>query len=629
MMVATSLALCAWAGQAGAATVPTRTFVQPAVVDLGVALPGAMKTITVGLALRNAAALDPLIASMSRPDSANFRHFLTPAQFAAQFGQSAAAVAQVVDSLRSFGFNVQAVHSNNLLITASATNAQIAAAFGTTIHAYSQAGVSYEAPAAPAVIPAALAGVVASVAGLSNKPVLLSHRMVTPNTNALAGDAPAAFAMPSAAAPASAPGSYTVLDLAAIYNINPLYAKGYTGAGRTIGIATLAGYDQADAYAYWAALGLPVAPGRITDVPVDGGALSTDGPGSPGSGETTLDVQQSGGVATGANMRVYIAPNTDAGFVDVFAQAVEENLVDVLSVSWGSAEITFDPKLLAQYHQIFQQAAAQGIPVIAATGDAGAYDINRALPYPYCSALLSVDFPASEPYVLGAGGTTLPNTVQHRYGPVTVPTERAWGWDYLKPYITTYYTQALYNRSYLAVGGGGGVSSVYGVPDYQSGLPGLAKTAQAQSLLCGPPVTASGYQDLADLPAHVAGRNLPDISLNADPYSGYLILQGGKVTSEGGTSFVSPQLNGILTLISQGIATSPANPKGRIGFALPQLYGAFKQQGYAAGSPFKAITAGDNEFYPAVATYNPATGLGSLNVDALATTLGAAPAPGR
>jgi kumamolisin len=392
-----------------------------------------------------------------------------------------------------------------------------------------------------------------------------------------------------------------VLDLAAKYNINPLYAKGLTGAGKTIGIATLAGYNQSDAYAYWNQLGLAVSPSRITDVLVDGG--STDGAGSDGAGETTLDVEQSGGVAPGANMRVYLAPNTDSGFIDVFAQAIDENIVDVLSVSWGSPEIFYDGATLDAFHAVFEQAAAQGIPVIAAAGDAGAYDINRNYAYPQCTTLLTVDFPAADSGVLAAGGTTLPNTVQHRYGPVTVPTERAWGWDYLKPYIVTYYGSDLYYASYYLVGGGGGVSVRFGVPSYQAALTGVQKSAGAQSLLCDPTfVGDSGtvYEDLVDLPGGVAGRNLPDVSLNADPYSGY---------------FVAPQLNGILTLISSGLP-------GRVGPINPQLYAAFKAKGYGAGSPFKAIGAGDNEYYKSTGTYNPSTGLGSLDVNALATTLG-------
>lgn len=611
-----------------AATPPSKAFLQAGVKDQGIAAPGNVKSITVSLAARNGAAIDPLIASLNNPSSPNFRQFLTPAQFAAQFGQSPEAVAQVVAYLQSMGFTIDRVHASNLLITAHGTNAQINAAFNTTVHAYTQGGVAYEAPATAAVIPAQFAGIVSGVTGLSNKSFANSHRVAIPNSGALAGDVSLAVTAPSAAAPATGtPGSYTVSDLAAKYNINPLYAKGYTGAGRTIGIATLAGYDQSDVYAYWSMLGLSVASGRITDVAVDGGPLPADGPGSEGAGETTLDVEQSGGVAPGANIRVYLAPNTDSGFIDAFGQAVEENLVDVLSASWGSPEIANDGATLNAYHMIFAQAALQGIPVIASSGDAGAYDINRSFTYPACTTALTVDFPAADPYVLAAGGTTLPNTVIHKHGPVTVTTERAWGWDYLKPYIVDNYGQALYYASYFTVGGGGGVSVDFALPFYQAGLAGVATSAPAQALLCSPAlIGGTTYQLLAVLPAKVPGRNLPDVSLNADPYSGYSIYFGGKLGSgSGGTSFVAPQLNGILTLISQGIAPTVGNPKGRVGFPAPQLYSAFAALGYGAGSPFRAITAGTNEFYPATASYNPATGLGSVDVNQLAATLGATP----
>jgi subtilase family serine protease len=412
-----------------------------------------------------------------------------------------------------------------------------------------------------------------------------------------------------------------VADLAAKYNVNPLYAKGLTGAGKTIGIATLATYDQADVFAYWNSLGLAVAADRITDIPIDTG----EGPvGNDGADETTLDVAQSGGLAPAARIRVYMAPNTSSGFINIFAQALDEDLVDVLSVSWGSPEIFYDgDPSLPVLHNVFKQAAVQGIPVIAASGDAGAYDVNSNVPYPDCSALLTVDYPASYPYVLAAGGTSLPNVSQHKFATVAQPYERPWGGDYMKDYITKYYGLGLYYNEYLAEGGGGGVSVRFARPAFQNGLAGVMTSATAQSLLCGPTVTGGGYADYWDLAPNVAGRNVPDVALNADPASGYLLIFGGKPHEGfGGTSFVAPQLNGIFTLISSGLPATPGNPKGRLGRPAPQLYSAFKTQGYAAGSPFKAITAGDNEYYKAGPNYNPASGLGSLDVTALAATLG-------
>ena len=614
-------ALAAVTGSSQAITLPgatpltkPRVAADPRIVDLGVAAATDVKTVSLSLALRNADQLDAFIAGLGDPASPNFRKFITPQQFAAAYGQSAESVAAVVAYLKSKGFTINKVFGNNLQITATGTNAQIAAAFGSAVHSYSLLGARYQAPATAPIIPAALASVVKAVNGISTKSLFNKRSTALPRTGALAND----IDIKVAGAIGGSAGQYTTVDLAARYNINPLYARGITGAGKTVGIATFAGYLQSDVYAYWNQLGLQVSGNRIVDVLVDGGPSASDGPGSGGAGETTLDVQQSGGVAPGAKVRVYLAPNTDAGFIDVFAQAVDENLVDVLSVSWGTPEVAVDDATLAAFHAVFLQAAAQGIPVIAASGDAGAFDINRGLPYPRCTTLLSVDFPAADPLVLAAGGTTLPNTAPHKYGDVTVPTERAWGWDYLKNYVVTHYGTDTYYSDYLAVGGGGGVSALFGVPSFQKNLAGVQKTATAQSLVCENAVfnNGAGYGDYLDVPGNIAGRNLPDVSLNADPYSGYAVYTNGAWSSRlGGTSFVAPQLNGILTLISAGL-------NGRVGPINPQLYAAFKTYGYGAGSPFKPITAGTNQYYASTAGYNPATGLGSLDVTVLAKVLG-------
>ena len=231
--------------------------------------------------------------------------------------------------------------------------------------------------------------------------------------------------------------------------------------------------------------------------------------------------------------------------------------------------------------------------------------------------------------MLAAGGTTLPHVQAHAYGSITIPQERAWAWDYLRDYIIKYYGQTFYLTNYYPVGGGGGVSVNFAMPSYQVGVPGAASSALGQSLLCNGKIaggpSATTYYDLIDMPARYAGRNLPDVSLNADPYSGYSVYQDGRWSSgSGGTSFVAPQLNGIFTLIAAGVPKTAGNPNGRLGQLQPTLYGMFKAQGYGSGSPFRAITAGTNFFYQSKAAFNPATGLGSLDVANLARSMGLA-----
>ena len=170
------------------------------------------------------------------------------------------------------------------------------------------------------------------------------------------------------------------------------------------------------------------------------------------------------------------------------------------------------------------------------------------------------------------------------------------------------------------------MSVVYPQPAYQQGLAGVMSSAPGQSMFCvTSPTVASGAAtctpgtDIVDLPAGFAGRNSPDLSLNADPETGYALYYNSKwSTGSGGTSFVAPQLNGIFALLTQKLG-------GRVGWPHPQLYSLFKTMGYGATSPFRAITTGTNLYYQAAPNYNPATGLGTLDVSNLATALPVTP----
>ncbi|MBV8500128.1 MAG: S8/S53 family peptidase [Paucibacter sp.] len=577
---------------------------KPAAIDNGPVSATDSTEVALALKVNNLADLQAFVASTVDPSSPNFHKFLKPEQFASRYGQSNAVVHQVTNYLQSQGLTVTRVFSNNLVVMVRGTNAQMASMFSTPIHSFSANGVSFQKPVGNVTVPVALQGVVHAVAGLSTEPRFESRKRKLPaaivptSTTAL---------MPMA----GVPGAYTVKDLANLYNINPLYAKGLTGAGKTLGIMTFASFNLADVSTYWTAMGQSGSTARITVVnTVPGSTISTDG-----DDETTLDVEQAGGVAPGANIVVYEAPNTDAGAIALYTKAITDNIADTLSISWGASEIYYDASAFAAYDNLFLQAAAQGVPIFAASADSGAYDIGNAYPYPHYSSLLAVDFPASSPMVLATGGTTLPMTINLRYGSVTVPTERPWGWDYLQSYIAVNYGMSYYYSNMFPSGGGGGVSVQYPVPSYQAGLPGVQLSAKGQTLYCFSNVASNPCtpgQNLGSLPGGFAGRNVPDVSLNGDPESGYSVYyQGNWITGFGGTSFVAPQLNGVFALISQQVG-------GRVGWLHPQLYGAFRTQGYGSGSPFRAITTGDNLYWHAWNGFNPATGLGSLDVANLA-----------
>ena len=571
--------------------------------DLGATSTSAAQTVSIVLKVQNLAQLEQYVSATVTPGSLFYQQFLSSSQFQQNFAPSNGEVKLIENAMVAQGITVNDVMSNNLVIHATGTTAQFNQLLQTQIHNYFDGVHYFHKPNRPGTIPTTLSDLILVIAGLDNQPQALSHARrvaeATPAVGAVDSVKVSLLATGSTSGTTNGtPGQFTVADVANLYNINPLYRSNITGRGRTIGIATLATFTPSDAYAYWSAVGLKVSQNRITQVHVDGGG------GTDGSDETTLDVEQSGGIAPGAQMIVYDAPNTDAGFIDVFYKAIADNKVDTLSTSWGAPEIAQSPDIITAQHQAFVIAAAQGISIFASTGDAGAYDINDAndgLTYPTCTQTLTVDSPASDPYVTAAGGTTLPNTQVHKYGTVVVPTERPWGWDYLQNYITTNYGSAFYYANYFPVGGGGGVSVNYDMPLYQKFSGGTQTSASGQSLVCA-------GQDLIDLPAGYAGRNLPDVSLNADPYTGYAVYYGGAwIYGYGGTSFVAPQLNGMTSLLSQAAGT-------RVGLLGPQLYTRLSLYGYSKFSPFNAVTTGDNLYWQAGSHYNPASGAGTVNL---------------
>lgn len=571
--------------------------------DLGATPGSTTQTVSIVLKIQNSDQLEQYVAGTVNPNSPFYQQFLSTSAFKANFAPTNGTVKLIENAMKAQGITVNDVMSNNLVIHATGTTDQFNALLQTQIHNYYDGFRYFHKPNRPGTIPKTLADLVLVIAGLDNQPQAKSHTRriaeATPAVGAVEKVKVSLLATGSTSGTTNGtPGQFTVADVANLYNINPLYKNHITGRGRTIGIATLANFSPADAYYYWSSVGLNVSQHRITQVHVDGGG------GTNGSDETTLDVEQSGGIAPDANMIVYDGPNTDAGFIDVFYQAIADNKVDTLSVSWGGPEIAQSTDVMTAQHQAFIVAAAQGISIFASAGDAGAYDINDAndgLTYPTCTQTLTVDSPASDPYVTAAGGTTLPNTQVHAHGTIVVPTERPWGWDYLQDYMTTNYGSDFYYANYFPVGGGGGVSVNYDLPRYQQNTRGIQASPANQSLICA-------GTDYIDMPAGYAGRNVPDVSLNADPYTGYSVYYaGGWIYGYGGTSFVAPQLNGMTSLLSQAVGS-------RVGLLTPQLYSRLNVYGYSKLSPFNAVTTGDNLYWQAGSQYNPGSGAGTLNL---------------
>ncbi len=579
--------------------------------------------------------------------------FESVSQFARQYGQSPANVAALRGYLAQYGISTQA-YADNVDVVATGTAGEFDQALSVLqrqYHVPRQAGHNGLRPipaqdvhgiAQSPMLPYRIARYVLAVLGLTNygpydSPMLHADASVARPQAGSSNSCVALTGLPDAC---HLPASF-----AADYGLNPLYRKGAEGAGQTLAIVTLAALDPGAPQYFWQNVAHIPSTGRtVTVVNVDGG------PGAPsdvsGSGETDLDVEQAGGVAPDANVIVYQAPNTDSGFADAFFGAASQNVASTVSASWVESETLVQasvaagqetPAYEAAFDEAFLEYAAQGESDFLGSGDYGAYDAFSDLG----TTNLSIAVPSDSPFITAAGGTTLPWSGQLT-GPdgsatVTVPAQRAWGWDYTWQAIATVNGESLAAAAEANVGGGGGGFSVIEpTPAYQQHVPGTHDFSAVQYFtptdyetiepgLVEP--TAWNFNASPGVSHGVGnGRAVPDISANADPYTGYLVyepswagvgqpvLQGGW----GGTSFVGPQLNGSAAVIDSDLGH-------RVGFWNPPSYAAALR----GHSPFTVLqqsgTDNDNLFYTGNPgqPYNEASGLGYPNLSELAADFSA------
>ncbi len=575
-------------------------------------------TVSIVLRANNQTQLTHYIHQTITPDSSNYRKFLTTQQFAQAYGQSPLVIDAIVAYFKIYGISAQ-VYPNNLDITLNGTAGQVNQAFGVVLQNMQWEGKKFFGTKESPKLPGNLGSPILAVLGLSNyapfatniakTPAPLLNKLPLADTTGTVSTTPVGWESPQ--------------SVEQLYNISPVQQKGDLGQGQTLGIVTMASFNPNDAYAYWKAYGIKVpSKNRISLINVDGGA------GTPslnaGSGETTLDVEQSGSLAPDANIIVYQAPNTDYGFVDAFFRAVSDNQVGSLSASWGMSEDAVStsiaqgqesPNYAQAFNEAFEEAAAQGISSFAATGDYGAYQAVSDVG----TTDLSVGNPADSPYVTAAGGTTLPTSdsmIFQQLG-ISIPQERAWGYDYLYPLWKEFGASSEQTWAELAIGGSnGGYSNIFSEPNYQQSVSGVDHFHAVQWFTPTNNDTSWTFHVNPEVISGQSngGRAMPDISMDGDPDTGYTVystLFGGDNWSVGwgGTSFVAPQLNGIAALINESNGA-------RVGFWNPQIY-RFAEQSNSPFTPLDATgTSNDNLYYTGTqgTIYNPATGLGTPDV---------------
>ncbi|MER6070069.1 S53 family peptidase [Streptomyces sp. NPDC001817] len=482
---------------------------------------GKRISVAISLTPRGGTALDTFVAKVSDPRSGSYGHYLTKHQFAARFGRTDAEIKQLKDYLRAQGLTVGKVHSGNLLVDAGGTAAQLEKAFGTKLSTWQDAktGRSFYANDSAPTLPSAIASIVSDVAGLNNR-VQLRHQ-ATPHT----------------VSPHNGPGGgYTPAQLKGGYNVSGTY----TGSGQKIALLEFDGFQQSNITTYDNHYGLGSPTPTVQQVDGGSGALGD------GQVEVELDIEVLHAIAPKANVTVFEGPNSDAGEVDTY-QAIVDSGIPTTSISWGAAESARTTSGINAVDAVFKAGAAQGLGFYAASGDSGSDDAG--------DGGTSVDYPASDPYVTGVGGTKL-----------TVTSSNAW------------------SKEVAWSGGGGGKSSVFKIPSWQTAV---QKSA------------SGGY------------RQVPDVSAHANPSPGVSIYSQGSWSSVGGTSAAAPEWAAFAALYNQQAA---AAGKANLGFADPALYSA-------SGTGFHDITSGSNGAYSAAAGWDFTSGWGSYSAATLASKL--------
>jgi kumamolisin len=480
-----------------------------------------------------------------------------------RYGADSADATHVADVLGRYGLTVTEFQLASRRLKVSGMVAAMTAAFGTTLtqvtseHPDGSGAVTHRYRTGGLSVPAELSGIIVGVVGLDTRP------QASPHFRRPAPAAAEGGVIAHAAGAAQAAVPLTALQVASFYD----FPAGTDGTGQTIAIIELGGgYNAADLSTYFSGLNLSVP--SVTSVDVDNGSNS---PGQSADGEVELDIEVAGAVAPKASFEVYFAPNTDQGFIDAISDAVHATPAPIaVSISWGGAESSWAAQSMSGMNEAIADAAALGCTVTVASGDNGSSDNASS------TTGVAVDFPASSPYSLACGGTTLiGNTATS-----TITSEVVWN-----------------EISKQAGAGGGGVSVVYAQPAWQktAGVPATAATG----------VTGIGT-------ATEPGRGVPDVAGNADPYSGYQVVIDGKPEPIGGTSAVAPLWAGLIARLAQATGT-------RFGLLQPLLYAGITPGADVAG--FNDIVDGGNGAYKAAPGWDACTGLGSPNGTALLSRL--------
>ncbi len=494
------------------------------------------------LSLRHQAALNRLMKRLYDPSSPDYRHFLTPTEFTEQFGPTQSDYQAVIAWAKARGFTVGKEPSDRLIVPITGTASDVESAFNVVLRRYERStskGSFFAPDREPSV--AGLSVPLWHIGGLSSHAI--PHAMYDKGTG------------PSAAVGSGPSGSLLGSDRrAAYYSANADPSTLLAGAGQTVGLFELDGYNSSDVNQYFSNIGQSMNV-PVNNVLVDGASASSDGDDT----EQVIDIVDAVSMAPSLKqVLVFIGPGgsgfiagvTDADILNKMASSAYYNVVRQISISygWGDDKNTDD--------QIFEEMAGDGQSVFVASGDNNAWTSGDA-------------YPSESAWVTGVGGTLLfTNGAGGSWDG-----EEAWGGG---------------NSSCQNNGGGsgGGISpDDIPIPNYQQ-LSGVINSSNGGS---------------------VTYRNGPDVAAQADCVN-YYCANGSCGEGLGGTSLAAPTWAAITALANQaGVQYGTAT--GGLGLVNNSIYPIGVGSTY--GDYFHDVTSGDNNTYSAVSGYDLVTGWGS------------------
>jgi len=498
----------------------------------------AMMTIEVALKMRNFAELQ---GRVNKGERVSF------AEMAAKYEPMPSDYQAVTEWLTSKGLTITRRDGHHLAVFARGTVGQVAQAMQVNFARVTKEGKEYTSAVTAPSVPASIAPLLMGINGL--QPHIRAHKhIIIPN-----------------AANGAAP--YTPSQIAQAYQASGLYTSNITGAGQSIAIVIDTFPSTADLISFWKTYGVNQSINNIQfiqTIQASSGALD------PPSGEETLDTEWSSSIAPGAKVRVYAATDLanadlDSAYAQVLADttAHPELGIHQMSMSYGGGEIETTDNQMQTDDQYFLELTNAGVTCFASSGDAGSVPATDASNNPE----LEPESPASDPNVIGVGGTTLKLNSSNNET-----------------------SEVVWNDGSSGGASGGGTSTYFARPSWQTGTG-----------------VTSGTK-----------RLVPDIACAADPDFGADTILAGTAETSGGTSWASPTCAAFCALINQARANAGLAPIGSMGPLIYPLIGT---------GNFRDITIGNNALpgsgglYSATTGYDEATGIGVPLVQTLAKTL--------